>query len=493
MELCRLLETVDTIEIKGETKGIEITHLTLDNRNCRQGSMFFALRGLVTDGHRYIAGAKERGAVAAVVEEFTDDDIIQIKVNDSRSAMSVIAAAYNGFPAHDMRFLGVTGTNGKTSITFMIRQMLWQRGVKVGMIGTSGIYVGYEKLEIPISTSTTPDPIELQYILRVLKENGVDTVVMEVTAQALHLRKVEGINFISGVFTNLTQDHLEFFGTMEIYAAAKRKLFAGARCRYAVVNLDDEQGRLIAKETDCELLTYAAERPADLKAENIVLRAQSCEYELLYKQQSYKVQLPMTGLFNVYNSLGVIGAMLGYGMEIGEILSALAAFKGTPGRFETPNMHGEPFSVVIDYAHTPDGLENILKAVSGYKQGRLIAVFGCGGNRDTKKRAIMGAIAQKYSDYCVITSDNPRFEDPDEIIRQIVAGMDAGANDYCAVENRAKAIAKAMSMAQAGDVIVIAGKGDEDYQEICGVKHHFSDRETVEGLLETKDFNSQEN
>lgn len=481
MKLEALLHGLDGLEeysIKGNADK-EIGHLTLDNRECVKGSLFFAIRGLETDGHKYIAGALKNGAEAAVVEEFTQDNITQIKVPDSRRAMSLMAAAFYGNPARGMSFLGVTGTNGKTSITFMLRHALNKTGASVGLIGTSGIYINGEKQNISIKTSTTPDPIELQYILRKMRDRGVKSVVMEVTAQALYLRKVEGILFDVGIFTNLTQDHLEFFGDMQTYAAAKLKLFEPGRCKKTVVNIDDETGRRAAAGA----ITYALDRDADIMAKNIAYSGQGSAFDLVYNGRSYPASLKISGRFSVYNALAAFGALTALGMEAEYALECLAEFSGVPGRFETPDMQGRLYSVVIDYAHTPDGLENILKAVRAYHKGRVITVFGCGGNRDTAKRPIMGGIAAQYSDFCVITSDNPRYEEPEEIMRQIEKGLPDGFDNYKMLENRRSAILFAMENAQAGDIIIIAGKGDEDYQEIGGVKHHFSDRETVASLL----------
>lgn len=483
MQLTQLLKDIKVYETNGEIDAIDVKSLAMDNRKCKEGSAFFAIRGLVTDGHKYIESAMQNGAIVVFVEEFTCDPVLQVKVKDTRAVMSLVAAAFYEHPAHKMRFLGVTGTNGKTSITFMLKIALEMHGEVVGVIGTSGIYLGDNKLNIGITTSTTPDPIELQYILLRLVTGGATIVVMEVTAQALHLRKMEDIYFDAGIFTNLTQDHLEFFGTMEVYAAAKKRLFASSCTKLAVINIDDAIGAEIVQETDCELLTYSATQPADLFADEIRLHAQKCNYILVYQGQRLPVTLNITGLFNIYNSLGAVGALLAYGLTAEQAVQAIDAYSGTPGRFETPEMKGAPYSVVIDYAHTPDGLENILKTVVGYKKGRLITVFGCGGNRDTQKRPIMGAISARYSDLSVITSDNPRFEDKDVIISEIISGIPEGTA-FVAMENRYNAIKYAMQTARKDDIIVIAGKGDEDYQEINGVKHHFSDRETVALLLD---------
>ncbi len=483
MLLSQLLKNIKVYETNGEIDGINVEHLTLDNRKCREGSVFFAIKGLVTDGHKYIGGAAQNGAVAAFVEEFTCDDILQIKVRDTRSAMSLIAAAFYGNPAKKLDFIGVTGTNGKTSITYMLKKAMQLQNKSVAVIGTSGIYANDEKLNIEISTSTTPDPIELQYILSVLVEKGVQIVLMEVTAQALHLRKVEDITYKAGIFTNFTQDHLEFFGTMEVYASAKKKLFLPGRCNCAVINIDDALGDEISSGYCGEMLTYSLKANADLFAKQVEINGQTSSFVLVYKKKEYPVKLNITGEFNIYNALGSIGALLSCGVDVLSAIAYLGAYTGTPGRFETPDMQGADYSVVIDYAHTPDGLENILKAVNEYKKGRIFTVFGCGGDRDSVKRPIMGAIAAKYSDFCVITSDNPRFEEPMDIIDQIAKGLPEGHQQHILMENRYSAIKYAMQNAKKDDIIVIAGKGDEDYQDIKGTKHHFSDREAVAEIL----------
>ena len=484
MLLKDVLKNIKVYETNGEIDGVEITSLTLDNRKCVPGSAFFAIRGLVNDGHKYIGGAAENGAAAVFVEEFTCDPVLQIKVADTRSAMSLAAAAFYGDPARRMHFIGVTGTNGKTSITFMLRAALESLGVKVGMIGTSGIYAGEKKVEIPISTSTTPDPIELQYILSVLADMGTETVVMEVTAQALHLRKVEDIYFDAGIFTNLTQDHLEFFKTMEIYAQAKKKLFEASRCAVAVINTDDALGSEIARDTDCRKVTYSVAGEADITAKNAAVHGMGCTFELHMGSYTALAKLCVSGIFNVYNALGAFGALTAIGYEPQTALKALECYHGTPGRFETPDMKGKPYSVVIDYAHTPDGLKNILPSIKKFTKGRLITLFGCGGNRDAGKRPIMGDVAAEYSDFLIVTSDNPRLEDPNAIINDILPGVKKHQTEYVVVPNRKEAIFYAVQHALPGDVVVLAGKGHEDYQETKGVKHPMDERVLIQEVME---------
>lgn len=482
MVLKELLKDIE-FEATSDISNLNIEHLTLDTRQAKAGSLYFAIRGLVTDGHRYLNQAKEKGATAAVVEEFMPVDIPQIKVRNTRLAMSLIASAFNNHPCKRLKFIGVTGTNGKTSITYIVRTIYEQLGVKTGVIGTSGIYINRDKLDVKIATSTTPDPIEMHEIYRIMVEQGVEVVIMEVTAQALYLYKVAGIVYDVGIFTNLTQDHLDFFGTLNTYKTAKKRLFEKGRTLNAVVNADDACGAEIIQENNNNTISYAIRNNADLRAKNIEIFGQRCVYTLVYKNKEYPINLNITGIFNVYNTMAAIGSALCMGIDIETAIKGVEAFEGIAGRYETPDMQGKPYHVVIDYAHTPDGLENILKTIAQSKKNRVIAVFGCGGDRDAGKRPIMGKIAATYADWCVITSDNPRFEEPMKIIEDIVKGIPEEYKSYNILENRKEAIKFALQMAHKDDIILIAGKGDEDYQEIKGVKHPFNDKAVVRELL----------
>lgn len=481
MQLAELLRALPAGEYETNMQNgqAEIGHLTLDSRACREGSLYFAVRGLKQDGHAYLGDALGKGAVALVVEEFAPFPKLQIKVKNVRSAMSRMAAAFYGYPARNIRLMGVTGTNGKTSVTFLCRGICMQWGRETALIGTSGIFLGHEKIDFPIATSTTPDPIELQAVFALLKEKGAKVIIMEATAQAMYFHKLDGLTFDVCVFTNLTEDHLDLFGTMEIYANAKKQLFLPPLCGQAVVNCDDETGREILAGLRVRRMSYGLSE-ADLTAKDIVYGPRSTDFTYCYGKKEGRCHLPLAGRFNVYNALAAMGAMLFLGAPMRVILEGLESFAGVPGRFESPDIQAD-FSVIIDYAHTPDGLLNILESISSYKQGRLITVFGCGGNRDSAKRPVMGEIAARLSDYVFVTSDNPRFEKPEAIIADILPGM-KGFSNYEACSLREEAVARALSMAQKGDVVLIAGKGDEPYQEIEGVKHPFSDRALVEQL-----------
>lgn len=467
--------------IKGD-ENISVKSLAIDSRKCTQGSMYFAIDGTQVDGHKFVDSAYKNGAVCAVVEREVDCPIPQILVKNTRLQMSYMASLFYGNPSKKLKMLGVTGTNGKTSISYMVKAIAKANNISCGVIGTGGIWLNDEKLDIKILTATTPDPIELQYALSEMVKKGAKWVVMEVTAHALDLYKVNGINFVSAGFTNLTQDHLEYFITMENYALAKAKFFEKNLSQNGIINIDDEFGNtLLNKEIPC--LTYSYKEKADLFAKNVKIEATYSTFDLEYNNETYNVRTNTTGLFNISNVLCAIGCALKAGLDIKDCIKGISAFSSVPGRFESVDTNGREITVIVDYAHTPDGLENILAAINTFKKGRLICVFGCGGNRDTAKRAIMGEIAGRLSDYCVLTSDNPRFEEPEAIIDQIEQGIKKTSCPYVRNADRFSAIKHALEYAKKGDVIAICGKGDEDYQEILGVKHHFSDREAVEEIV----------
>lgn len=470
------------IRLINGNENISVSSLTIDSRKCTEGSLYFAINGTQVDGHKFVPQAYENGAVCAVVERAVDCPIPQIIVENTRSAMSYMASKFFGEPSQKLKMLGITGTNGKTSISYMIKAIAKENGISVGVIGTGGIWLNDERLDIKILTATTPDPIELQYALSVMAEKGAEWVVMEVTAHALDLNKVDGMEFISAGFTNLTQDHLEYFITMENYSQAKAKFFEETISKNAVLNIDDEFGKGLTN-IKIPYLTYSVKERADLWAKNIEIGAISSSFTIEYKGNEYPVKTNTTGLFNVSNVLCAIGCALKAGLSIQASVKGIEAFSSVPGRFEAVNTGDTGISVIVDYAHTPDGLENVLSSINSFKKGRLICVFGCGGNRDAVKRPIMGEIAGRLSDYCVITSDNPRFEKPEEIIDSIEEGIKRTTSSYVRNADRFSAIKHALEYAEKGDIIAICGKGDEDYQEIEGVKHHFSDREAVEKIV----------
>lgn len=465
----------------GESK-TEIKSLTIDSRKAEKGSLYFAISGTQVDGHKFVADAYKNGAAAAVVERKVDCPIEQIQVENTRIAMAHMAANFYNNPAKQLTMIGVTGTNGKTSISYMAQKIAKRCGIPCGVIGTSGIVANDEKLDIHILTSTTPDPIELQYALSEMVKRNIKWVVMEVTAHALDLHKTDGITFASAGFTNLTHDHLDYFITMENYAAAKAKLFKTAK--KGVVNIDDGFGRKLYENAEIPMLSYSIKQKADIWAKDIETEHNKTTFTLVYGEKEFKVTTHTVGLFNISNILCAVGCAVEAGADIGECIKGIESFVSVPGRFETVDTKHRGYTVVVDYAHTPDGLENILSSINTFKKGKLICVFGCGGNRDAAKRPIMGRLAGQLSDYCVLTSDNPRFEEPESIIDSIEEGIKETSCPYIRNADRKEAIKIALEYAKKGDVIAICGKGDEDYQEIKGVKHHFSDREAVEEIIE---------
>ena len=376
--------------------------------------------------------------------------------------------------------IGVTGTNGKTSSTLLLKHVLETvLGAKVGLMGTMENMIGQESIP---TERTTPESFELQALLARMRDAGCSHVIMEVSSHAIALDRVAGLHYEVGAFTNLTEDHLDFHKTMEDYCDTKAELFA--RCSYGVANLDDcWYDRITAKAT-CKMLTASSKKPADLQAKDLELLSDGVRFTAVYAGEEVEVRLPIPGKFTVYNALTVLGMALQLGICLRDAAQALKTAKGVKGRVEVVPTPGKPYTVLIDYAHTPDGLENVLSSVKGFCKGRTIAVFGCGGDRDPIKRPIMGKIGTDIADIAIITSDNPRTENPMSIIEDILKGVEKEKNNYEVIENRPKAIQHAMDIAEKNDIIILAGKGHETYQEICGVKHHLDEREVVAAYLE---------
>jgi UDP-N-acetylmuramoyl-L-alanyl-D-glutamate--2,6-diaminopimelate ligase len=461
----------------------DVTSLATDSRKVEKGALFFCIPGLRTDAHDFAPQAVEAGAVALVVERRLDIDCAQILVPDVRQALSYIAAEFYGNPARQLKLVGVTGTKGKTTSSFLIKSILEAAGHKVGLIGTVCSMIADR--EIPANL-TTPDPIDFQRLLRQMADEGMEYVVMEVSAPALALRKLEGMVFDVAGFTNLSQDHLDFFHNMEAYLETKMRLFTPEMCRRAVVNVDDERLGGAFRGLPIPTTAVGIRSPADVYANDIEIGERGLSYRLTFhKRASVDVDLHMAGIFNVYNSLMAAAMCDQLGVAPSAVKKGLEAVKSVPGRIELLETE-TPYRVILDYAHSPDALENILNTVrQTTKAGRVIALFGCGGDRDHEKRPIMGEIGGRLADFTILTSDNPRGEDPDAILEEIERGIRRveGAR-YIVIENRRKAIAYALSMARPGDVVVLAGKGHETYQEIKGVKHPFDEKVVVRELLE---------
>lgn len=462
-----------------------------DSRLVRQGQLFVCVRGGTVDGHAYAAEAVERGAAAIVAERRLDVEVPQLIVKDSRLATAIIADYVYGHPSESVKVIGVTGTNGKTTTTYLIESVLNAVGKTAGVIGT--IERRFAGLAFPMS-GTTPDAHELHRYLGEMRDAGVLHCAMEVSSHALQQGRVKGCRFRTAVFTNLTQDHLDYHGTMDRYAEAKGLFFSRLgngyalspeQRSYAVLNADDAASAKFGMLTSAEVITYGVEGEADVKASNIAVEAQGSRFTVRTFRGDTDIALKLPGKFNVYNALAAIAACLLEGVALTDIKAALEAIPGVPGRVERIDA-GQPFSVIVDYAHTPDGLENVLSAAREFAKKRIITVFGCGGDRDRSKRPLMGGIAARYSDYVIVTSDNPRTEDPGRIISDIEEGLKAAATDvsrYCLIPDRRRAIEKAVEMASQGDVVLIAGKGHETYQLIGGVALPFDDRITAEEAI----------
>ena len=466
---------------------MEINSISYDTRTLQPGALFAALSGDKTDGHLYIQAAVEGGAAAVLCERAPDFPGPWLVVEDSRRALALISANWFGRPGGRMTLVAVTGTNGKTTTTSLLKEVLERvAGAKVGLIGTNRNMIGPRELP---AHRTTPESWELQSLLRQMADEGCAYVVMEASSHALAQRRTAGLTFAAGVFTNLTQDHLDYHHTMEDYRAAKGLLFD--QCQRAVLNLDDEAGRWYQKQVACPVFTYSENKnEADLTAKNIRLFPSHVEFEALTLGKISRVHLPIPGGFSIYNALAVLSVGLCLGLGLEEMANAMPAVHGVKGRVEVVPVP-RAYTVLIDYAHTPNALENILTTARDFTAGRLICLFGCGGDRDRTKRPIMGAIAGELADLAVVTSDNPRTEDPQAIIEEILAGME-GADSALYVEpDRRRAIAWALEQGRPGDVIVLAGKGHETYQEVDGVQYHLDEREVVADYFRAADARQQ--
>ena len=477
MKLYELLRGLEPLEVSADLN-MDITHVTSDSRKVQKGALFVAVSGFAADGNRFIPMAMEKGASVVVTAKKPQQDIPYVLVSSDRYALAIIGTNYYGRPAESMTMIGVTGTNGKTSTTWLLKQVLQKaKHTKVGLIGTMENHIGDEILE---TDRTTPESIELQALFAKMRDAGCGYAVMEVSSHALELDRVAGIHFDVAAFTNLTEDHLDFHKTMESYCDAKAILFT--RCGKAVVNGDDAWKQRLLANCTAPVLTTSVQGNGDLRAENVMMKADGICFTAVYEDSRVEISVPIPGKFTVYNVLSVLGIALQLGISLETAAEVLKDVAGVKGRVEVVPTPGKPYTVLIDYAHTPDGLENVLSSVRDFCKGRLIAVFGCGGDRDPIKRPIMGGIGVKIADLAVITSDNPRTEAPGAIIQDIVAGL-GDAKNYKIVENRQEAIHYAMDIAEKDDIIVLAGKGHETYQEIMGVKYHMDEREIVAEYL----------
>ncbi|MDQ8736854.1 UDP-N-acetylmuramoyl-L-alanyl-D-glutamate--2,6-diaminopimelate ligase [Paenibacillus sp. LHD-38] len=494
MRLKEVAELLITARLIGDGE-TELTGIETDSRNVTNGQLFICLRGHTVDGHLFASQAAAAGAAALIAERELDLPVPQIIVRDCRLAMAVVANYYYRYPSDTVKLIGVTGTNGKTTTTYLIEQILNDQQLPTGVIGT--IERRFAGRSYPM-TSTTPQTLQLQRYLSDMRDAGTEYCAIEVSSHALEQGRVKGCRFRTAVFTNLSQDHLDYHETMNRYAAVKGLFFSRlgnvyaaeeAARSYAVLNADDALAAEYAELTAAEVVTYGIDKEADVRASNIKITAQGTTFHVETFRGKMDVTLQMAGKFNVYNALAAISAVLIEGVELAAITASLSAIPGVPGRVEAVNA-GQDFAVIVDYAHTPDGLENVLRAIEQFAENRIICVFGCGGDRDRSKRPLMGNIAVKYADYAIITSDNPRTEPPELILKDIEIGLQNSGTDpstYEFITDRRGAIQKAVEMASPGDVVLIAGKGHETYQDMNGIKHPFDDRkvakEAIRGII----------
>lgn len=475
MIILKLRELTQGLQIKHiyNEKDCDVTGVHYNSLKIQKDNVFVAIKGYSTDGHKYIKSAVQNGACAVVCQQYCPEvDCTQIVVEDSRIAEAIISANFFKNPAKNFKLIGITGTNGKTTCTYLIKKILENSGYKVGLIGTNQNMIGDKVFE---TGRTTPDSFELWQLFSQMAQENVDYVVMEVSSHALELNRVYGCEFEVGAFTNLTQDHLDFHITMENYANAKQKLFDISK--NAVINTDDKYGFEMSKKSNCNVMGYGI-NSGNLSAKNVKYTSKGVAFEI----DGTHFELDIPGEFSVYNGLCAIGVCKALKIDEEKIKSGLKSSNGVKGRAEVVPTDTD-YTVMIDYAHTPDGIENILTTVKGFAKGKVIIVFGCGGDRDSTKRPIMGEIAGKIADFCVVTSDNPRSENPMDIINMIIPGVEQTGTPYKVICDRKEAIRYALEIACTGDVVILAGKGHETYQILNEGTIEFDEREIVSEIL----------
>lgn len=486
MNLKKILLGLENIKAKGEIDR-EVTAITNDSREVIEGSLFFAIKGFSNDGTQYIPTAIEKGAKVILVDDKFDlrsveipADVTFVVVPDARYAMAICSCNFYDNPSRKLKLIGVTGTKGKTTTTYMMKEMLQKQGYKTGLIGTIAIYSGDRKIED--SDRTTPESIKLQKILAQMVDDGCQLVVMEVSSQSLKLHRVAGCEFYAGLFTNFSEDHIspKEHPDMEDYFNSKLELMK--MCKYGFINADDLQVSKVPKLLpDKDIKTYGIDNQCDLLAKDITITNSYVDFKVKIGERNERIKVGIPGRFSVYNSLAAISLAMKLGCNAENIKESLLDVR-VPGRSELVN-NSKELTIMIDYAHSPESLENILNAVKSYTRGRVISVFGCGGDRDSAKRPKMGEISGKIADFTIITSDNPRTEDPEKIVSQIEEGIKKTNGKYVCIVDRVEAIKYAIDMASKKDLILLAGKGHEPYQEINGVKHPFDERIIVDQII----------
>lgn len=491
MKLENLIEGLSVIQLAGEVERKDIGMICYDSRKVIKNSLFVAIKGFNFDGHNFVMEAIAKGAKAVVIEDnskvsndyLIHQNVTKILVSDSRKALAILSKNFFNNPSEKIKVIGITGTNGKTSITYIIKSILDYSGKKTGLIGTIANYIGEQKLP---SEKTTPESVELNQILNQMVNENCQFCVMEVSSHSLELNRVYGINFHAGVFTNLTQDHLDFHKTMENYFLAKKKLFDSLNENaFAIINFDDEYGRKIISDTKAKVISYGSSENVDFRFINPKYSFDQIEFEILYNGKTYPVQTNLTGTFNVYNLTAAIATCVNLGIEIEQIQEAVRNISRVPGRFELVGNY--PVKVIVDYAHTSDALVNVLQTIrlilkSNNSKSKIITVFGAGGDRDRTKRPKMGRVVEELSDFAIITSDNPRNEELSQIFNDILSGINDKSR-FQVIDDREMAIRKAIQMAEDGDIVLVAGKGHEAYQLVKGQKIPFDDREVAQKIL----------
>ena len=483
MRLNELTKGIKTLQIAGDAD-IDITGVNIDSRKIKPGHLFVAMKGTQVDGHTFIPKALELGAAAVLCEDMPEerkDGVVYVQVESTEDAVGKVATLFYGDPSTKLKLVGVTGTNGKTTIATLLYNMFRKFGYKCGLLSTVCNYIEGEAIP---ADHTTPDPIELNQLLSRMVEAGCQYAFMECSSHAIHQKRIGGLKFAGGIFTNLTRDHMDYHKTVENYRNAKKAFFDGLpKTAFAITNADDKNGMVMVQNCKAQVKTYSTRSMADFRA-----RILECHFEGMYLEvDGREVGVQFIGKFNVSNLLAVYGAAVMLGQKPEDVLVVLSTLKSVSGRLE-PIHSPEGFTAIVDYAHTPDALENVLKAIHEVLdgKGKVITVCGAGGNRDKGKRPLMAQEAVKQSDRVIITSDNPRFEEPQDIINDMLSGLDKQQmKKVVSIVDRKEAIRTACMLAQKGDVILIAGKGHEDYQEIKGVKHHFDDKEVVKEIFQS--------
>ncbi|MCX8034219.1 MAG: UDP-N-acetylmuramoyl-L-alanyl-D-glutamate--2,6-diaminopimelate ligase [Thermodesulfovibrio sp.] len=487
MKLSEILR--EDFEVRGDIH-IEFNDVRYNSKDTGKGSLFVAIAGHNMDGHNFIDDALDRGAIAVVYEKgrykpLNNDNVVWIGVNDSREALAWIASRFYGSPSHSLHLIGITGTNGKTTTSFLIREILRKNGKKTGLIGTIKYLIDEEEIT---AQHTTPESLQFQKLLHEMLQRGIEYVISEVSSHALSLRRVDYADFEVAVFTNLSREHLDFHRDMEDYFLAKKRLFTELLKKegVSIINIDDEYGRRLAEEINGNKFLYSiSDKKADIYVDDYKLMFNGTEIVAVIKGERHSFKTPLLGIPNIYNVLSAVSVALYFNIPLNTIKEALLNAKAPDGRFENID-EGQKFLVFVDYAHTPDALERLLKSVLKLREGvnhggRIITLFGCGGNRDRGKRPQMGKIASELSDYVILTSDNPRWEEPRQIIREIEEGI--SKDNFIVVTDRSDALRIGISMCEKGDILIVAGKGHEDYQEIEGKRFPFSDREILRNIL----------